>query len=91
MGGWGPRNPFAERIEKPVQNIGPPLTTILLYLELNINLNLFRNGLGYSLKGNGQLASCPWEPLTANGMNLLIEIYIMGVFALGLDLGLHHN
>ncbi len=25
MGGWGPRNPFAERIEKPVRNIGPPL------------------------------------------------------------------
>ena len=24
-GGWGPRNLFAERIEKPVQNIGPPL------------------------------------------------------------------
>ena len=25
MGGWGPRNPFAERIERPVQNYGPPL------------------------------------------------------------------
>ncbi len=26
--GWGPRNPFAERIEKPVRNIGPPLIFI---------------------------------------------------------------
>ncbi len=25
VGGWGPINPFTERIEKPVRKIGPPL------------------------------------------------------------------
>ncbi len=28
MGEWGPRHPFAEMIEKPVPNIGPPLSII---------------------------------------------------------------
>ena len=28
MGGWGLRNPFLERIEKPVRKIGPPLTMV---------------------------------------------------------------
>ncbi len=31
MGGWGQINPFAERIEKPVRKIGPPLTFICLF------------------------------------------------------------
>ncbi len=38
MGGWGPRNPFAERIKKPVQNIGPPLTDdIQSTIEMHIH------------------------------------------------------
>ena len=32
--GWGPRNPFAERIEKSVRNIGPPLTGLQLSIYL---------------------------------------------------------
>ncbi len=34
MGGWGPRNPFAERIEKPIRKIGPPLIAIVMIMEL---------------------------------------------------------
>ncbi len=36
FGGWGggaPRNPFAERIEKPVRKIGPPLIRKGFYIE----------------------------------------------------------
>ena len=29
LGRWGPRNIFAERIEKPVRTIGPPLVNLL--------------------------------------------------------------
>ncbi len=38
MGGWGPSNPFAERIEKPVQKNGPPLMTLCMEIDLVLTL-----------------------------------------------------
>ena len=31
----------------------------------------------FSGKGNTGLASCPWGPVTANGVDLLTEIYVI--------------
>ena len=53
VGGWGPRNPFSERIEKPVWKIGPPLILPVLDLvkrETDTPRQQRTNGGGISLE-----------------------------------------
>ncbi len=50
MGGWGPSNPFAERIEKPVRKNGPPLTRVELNSELTAEV--FEPDTGFRSRAN---------------------------------------